>query len=353
MMDLRNMVEKTLVPHTAFEAAKSRVLQCIELARDATEPVCLALVGESRTGKSRVLKSVLLLYPSSRTETGIKMPILRVTVPARPTVKGLQTAMLMALGDPLFDKGTETSKTQRLFTLMRAVGTQALFVEEFQHFHDKASQKVWHHVADWLKTLVDDTGVALIVAGLPGCLAVINQNEQLSGRFLAPVQMPRLDWRKKADREEFIAILASFEEELSRYFDLMKLSEPEVAFRFYCACGGLMGYLVKLLRQMVWNAISAKEAEDAERLEAGQGPRNVARWKITLSDIARAYLEAVVASSQAAEELRPFSSRFSTAADLAIMESALKIGTPLDAVRQPAGRPIARPLSGSDVLSGR
>lgn len=109
-------------------------------------------------------------------------------------------------------------------------------------------------MADWLKVLVDESKVALVVSGLPSALAVIKQNEQLEGRFLAPVEMQRFDWRIPAHRSEFAAITGAFEQSLVTQLDVPSFREPEMVFRLYCASGGLIGYLTKLLRQLVWTA---------------------------------------------------------------------------------------------------
>jgi hypothetical protein len=42
---------------------------------------------------------------------------------------------------------------------------------------------------------------------------------------------------------------------MKRYFELPSLLSDGMPFRFYCATGGLIGYLAKLLRQVVWNAL--------------------------------------------------------------------------------------------------
>ncbi len=258
MDDSRKLIENTLIPHADFEQAGTRLEQCYHYAADAVEPICIALIGESRTGKTRVLEECEAKHPKVRTPEGLEVPILRVKTPSKPTVKSLAELMLVALQDPKPAAGTENAKTQRLKALMKNVGTRMVVIDEFQHFVDKGSLKVMHHVADWLKILVDDARVALVVAGLPTCLAVLEQNEQLSGRFLVPVMMPRFDWRDGAQREEFIAILGAFHESMSERFDLPDFASDEMAFRFYAGTGGLMGYLTKLLRQAVWNALDKK-----------------------------------------------------------------------------------------------
>ncbi len=177
MDKLRSIVDNTLVPHTAFEQASSRIEQCFAYADGASEPICIAVVGESRTGKSRVLEECFATHPQARDSEGLNIPILRVKTPSKPTVKGLAELMLRAMNDPRFDAGTENAKTIRLQTLMKNAGTRMVMIDEFQHFYDKGLHKVMHHVADWLKILVDDCKVALVVAGLPSCRAVLDQNE--------------------------------------------------------------------------------------------------------------------------------------------------------------------------------
>lgn len=253
--DPRRVIENTLVPHTAFNRAIKSLDQCFEYAQGCSEPVCLALLGESRTGKSRVLEECYVKHQRHRTLEGMVVPIVRVKAPSKPTVKGLVEMMLHDMGDPRSSNGTENRKTTRLLELMRGASTRMLMVDEFQHFYDKVSHKVMHHVADWLKIVVDEARIALVVSGIPTCRAVLDQNEQLSGRFLAPIGMPRFNWNNDDHREEFEAILAAFHESMSRHFNLPELDSEGMAFRFYYGTGGLIGYVVKMLRQAVWDAL--------------------------------------------------------------------------------------------------
>jgi len=285
--DPRRVIENTLVPHTAFNRAIKSLDQCFEYAHGCSEPVCLALLGESRTGKSRALEECYVKHPRYRTPEGMTIPIVRVKTPSKPTVKGLVEIMLHDMGDPRSSNGTENRKTTRLLELMCSASTRMLMVDEFQHFYDKVSHKVMHHVADWLKIVVDEAKIALVVSGIPTCRAVLDQNEQLAGRFLAPISMPRFNWNSDDQREEFEAILAAFHESMSQHFDLPELDGEGMSFRFYCGTGGLIGYLVKMLRQAVWDAFDEN------------------RKVITLADLADAHQRSVWAIDGVAD-IRPF-----------------------------------------------
>ena len=307
-MTLRNLIETTLVPHTAFQQAVERLEQCFTYSKDAVEPICIALIGESRTGKSRALEECERNHPRSRDADGLQVPILRVKTPSKPTVKGLVEVMLEALEDPKFNSGTQNQKTSRLRKLIRTTGVVMVMIDEFQHFYDKGQHKVIHHVADWLKILVDDSKVTLVVAGLPNCRAVLAQNEQLSGRFLSPMYMPRFDWKKEVHREEFKAILGAFHEALSSHFDLPQLDSDDLTFRCYCATGGLIGYLTKFLRQVVWDAIDGQSRV------------------LTLEDLDRAHEKSVWTGWGPVSLARPFERGFSLQADEGVLAKVASIG---------------------------
>ncbi|TXC82452.1 TniB family NTP-binding protein [Paraburkholderia azotifigens] len=331
------LVDDTLVPHQAYLAATSRLDQCFTYAHGAREPVCFALVGESRTGKSRTLEEFFDRHPITRNDDGLSIPILRVATPSKPTVKSLVEVMLKdGMHDELATSGSENQKTNRLIKLMKECDTQMVMIDEFHHFVDKGSHKVIHHVADWLKVLVDKLRCVLVVAGLPICQSVLAQNEQLQGRFYAPVIMPRFNWEIDDQRVEFVAILGSFQESLSRYFDLPPLDGDEMAFRSYCGSGGLMGYLTKFLRKVVWNAIDQQKR------------------RVTLLDLATAHEEAVWAKFSPGRIPNPFSKEFHPRPSEELLSLIRKIGTSVESPlvhREHKGR--SKGPSVRDVLSAR
>jgi hypothetical protein len=172
---------------------------------------------------------------------------------------------------------------------------------------------------------VDDSKVALVVAGLPSCGAVISQNEQLAGRFLSPILMPRFDWKIDNHREEFVGILGAFQESIGQFFDLPRLDSADMVFRCYCATGGLMGYITKVLRQAVWDAIDAD------------------RKQITLEHLAVAHESAVWRHPELSEISRPFSRSFIPLPSEDLLAKVLRVGTPVEIVNPPKrGRPRAR-----------
>lgn len=328
--DLRATVRQIMVCHAWVENAVRRVENCYAGALDGGDPRGLAIIGESGTGKSRILKHTYNKYAPSRDSEGRNVPVLLASVPPKPTVKGLAEHLLEEIGDPQFGSGSEQVKTARLKKLMRAAGTRLLMLDEFQHFVDQGSRRVQHHVADWMKVIIDGTGVSPIVAGLPYCTDVFETNSQLKRRFQAPAWLPRFDWRNQDHRIEFRRILVTIQEQL-RPLSMPDLSTDEMGFRMYCATGGLVGRLANLLTEVVTTAVD----------------RN--RRKITLADLDQAYR---YASFDVPMDLAtPFTRKFSVIPSDEVIARAMRLGE----ARAPSEGDIPRrgrkPNKASAVLS--
>lgn len=240
-------IENLLIPHQPFQYGIERLEWALAEGGIAAEPVCVPVIGESRTGKSRLLEHIAGQFPVKRSNDGLHIPILCARVPATPTVKGMAEILLRRIGDPLFHRGTEQEKSARLERLLQECSTQMIGLDEFNHFVDKSTARVQLAVSDWLKTLADNTGVSLALFGLPYSQAVIDQNEQLQGRCTRAVVLPRFDWSNNLSQQEFLKILRCLDRYLKGW-SLPDVKRKTMAFRLYCASGGLIGYVIRILR---------------------------------------------------------------------------------------------------------
>ncbi len=309
-LELRQYIEDMLVAHTSFTDIKKVLTQRYEAAATLRDSVGLFITGESRTGKSRLLEEFALCYPASRLPDGKVVPILRVEVPAKPTLKGLTSELLAAFGDPASERGSVQDKTRRLIQLIKLCSTRIIIFDEVQHFLDKSHKDtVLHHLTDWLKELLNKTNIVIVIAGLPDAEALFARNEQLRGRFNRTMKLPRFAWEDKSLRDEFVGLLDGFAELLSVKFDIPEIGDEDVAYRFYLATGGLTGYVFNILRQAAWNVI------DEERLQ------------IFIEDIDLAYRQVVNQIDQL--KVSPFSREFDLK-DVSIYKRAANIGRRTD-----------------------
>lgn len=269
----------------------------------------IAIVGESGTGKTTLIRHFAEKHPPVRTESGLEVPVLMASTPSAPTPKALAGTLLAAMGAVDADQGTELQRTYRLKRLIIEAKTRIIVLDEFQHIFDRGRHKVMHTVADWIKLLMDGTQATVVICGLPTALTVINSNEQLARRFMAPIQLPRFCWSNQDQRNEFLDILGSFSDELTQVFDMPQLDTDEMAFRLYLASGGLLGYLSKLLRQLLRHASTNRKVV------------------LTLADFDNAHKEAIWLQQKGLDLPRPFAPGLLPTGSEDLFRRVEKIGT--------------------------
>jgi hypothetical protein len=315
--ELKDLVKKTIVPHTAFQNG----LEVLEDVWDQHRPGDVggvAIYGESRSGKSSLCSMFSERYPVSRSADGVVAPVLAVRMPTSPTVKTLSGVILRALGDPLHNKGDQGTLEARARELAKACGVRMTFIEEFHQVFNPGRDNYMYNFGEFLKNYSEESGSILVPIGLPHGQYAIKRNEQLAGRMKAPIRLPRFDWSKEDSREEFIAILSAMHVSIGRYFKIAKIESDGIAFMFYCATGGMIGYMAKILDQAVRSAVTKKV------------------FSITLEDLARAHARCMDPEDFVTRGQSPFSDRFKPKVDEQFMSRVARIGArPEDAPNGP------------------
>ncbi|MEH2231161.1 MAG: TniB family NTP-binding protein [Nostoc sp.] len=265
MLDKKHLLKMTLserlylanniyVIYPRIKEILSAIDYCHRFSNLKDEPDCLFLQGETGTGKTTIFRSYIQESPRYETATGTVVPILSVTIPSPATVKSVVTKLLWELGDPAYDKGTVGSQTIRLIGLMKDCGVELIFLDEFQHFIDRDSAKVLKTVSDWLKNLILDAKVPIILIGLPESNAVFNFNSQLSRRFTNRYTLSPFEWKADSGKE-FRTFLHAVELQLP-LSDESCLASEEMSLRFYYASDGVVAYVMKLIRYGTYLALS-------------------------------------------------------------------------------------------------
>lgn len=297
-------LNETLAIHSSFEAALKEVRRAVTHAGRYDDPQVFVLLGESRSGKTRVLETIESENPSYRTPEGTIMPIVRIRVPKGATTNGVFSLILHAMGDRFTGRSTETDKLIRLLGFAEKLKVRVIVIDEFQHLV-RFNQRSEFDTADALKVLADVASVNLVVAGLSYARIVIDSNPQLAGRARNPITMKRFDWNDPDDRFEFIQVVSAFANELHplRFPDF---NGEEWGFRWFCATGGLVGYVAKLFKETLDNAQDENST------------------KITMANLDAAHRSIFV--RKASTLVRPFTADFTVQPTEDSMRFALSIG---------------------------
>lgn len=253
------LIEHMRILYPLWKKILKEIERCHQLQRNAAEPPGLLLIGRTRAGKSTILESYAERFPPVLTETGRRQPVVLVSNPSTGSINDLATAILEALGDPRADRGTIGNKRYRIKRYFKDCQVELLIVDELQHFVDRVSLQVLLNASNWLKDLIKQTKVACVLVGLDDdAEEVVNTNEQLASMFPDPIRLTPFDWdeTKPDGGDEFRKFLMLVERELPLK-EPSHLADEERAWRCFVASGGVIGYVMMLIRRAAHLALEA------------------------------------------------------------------------------------------------
>jgi len=288
LQEVQKVLDSVFIRHSAFKTIKSQFDECLNSYTGHGEPICMLVHGHSGVGKTTLASSYLADYPPVYLEERKIVPVLNAVIPVPATMKNMASELLEKLGDPYSDRGTLEQRTKRLRKLLKECKTELIILDEFQHFIDRKSERVILDVSDWLKNLISNTSIPVVLVGLSYSREVLFANEQLMRRFSYQAEMKPFSWDDGHSRKEFVKILSVIDRELANVFG-NKAGFTNYANRFYAATKGLIALMIKLIRG------SAREAVVS------------ASDRIELRHLAKAYKDRLLTNNEMAN---PFSSNW-------------------------------------------
>ena len=252
------LVENLYIHFPRNETALKAIKECHRHAKIAKEAQGLLIQGECGAGKTTVVKLYAQQYPRVDTQEKTIVPVLFARVPVPATCKSLVTKLLTAIGDPAADRGSQISQTLRLKRYLQTGGVELIILDEFQHFQDRDSLKILKTVSDWLKVLMDETGVPIILAGLPYSHTILDAegNEQLQRRFARRIELEAFGYESAKAKQDFRRFLNVVDDRLPLP-QKSDLADPKTAFCIYEATAGVVARVMSLIRRATAIAIES------------------------------------------------------------------------------------------------
>jgi len=325
------LAQKLIVLHPRFRDAVTLLERCHQSFAQPCEPACGALLGASGVGKTSVVEHYAKLHPPYETETETRRPVLKVTLQPDARPKGIAADLLLALGDPAWSSGTVQTLTNRAVKLLARCGVELIVFDEFHHLFDMERSRVMTKAAQWLKVLIVNTRIPVVVCGMPEAEHVLRA-EHTERRFKERLTLRCFTWRTSAGRAEFCGMLKRLDGALP-LAESSGLAEPESAGRFYVACRGIPDYLMTLVR-----------GGTAEALQRGSE-------RIEPADLARVFERRLAQQRVLADQANPFIGQWESSAldrvQAADETIAIGVGLTPRAARQ--RRP---PVSAAQLLGG-
>lgn len=235
------------IRHPQFQNAYKQVSDCFELSSGVGYQQNLLCIGASGTGKSTLKHSFQNKYLPYQSKKGKVVPVLVVDIPSLPTVKNVSEAVLLELGDPLFNKGTAIEKTNRLLRFLNECGVKLIIFDEVQHFVDQGNKSTPGQAADWLKTIIDKSKASTILMGLSRSEHILHLNEQLRRRFSRRIDLEAFSLAQQKSYQDFVTVLRTMLKTVDMY-EFTDLSN-DLSRRIFYATNGIFGYMEILISE--------------------------------------------------------------------------------------------------------
>lgn len=270
---IRERLDKLTYHHPDFKRCLTHMESCHRSFGGDGEPECGLVMGDTGAGKTTLIRWYNADHPSYRVDEGKIVPVLTATIPIPATMKNMATELLLQLGDPYADKGTLETRTRRLRKLLHECRTELIVLDEFQHFIDRRTERVILDVSDWLKNLITNTRIPVVLVGLQQSARVLQANEQLQRRFSGEMELQtfntRSQGRAKALHKLINIVDKDAAEVLGAKSNLIKHAE-----KILYATNGRISEIMKLLSHAAQeaarrgsNSITLTHLETAYRLK--------------------------------------------------------------------------------------
>lgn len=253
-----------VITSNEFMQAFVGIQQCAEKSQAYKEPIGSMLLANGGLGKTTLCNTLVKHMPRSfKIEADLKktiIPAFYVEVPSPATVKSLAITMLEKLGDPTHLTGTTTYLTSRLVYLLLQCETKLVFLDEFHHLFDRklTSTRLNVTIGNWIKTLVNETGISFCLVGLPEFAELIEVDSQIARRFPYHYKLNPLTLGTKESPGtiySFLNEIAHRASEIQISFS-PRLDSISLGMQIFLATKGYHSYVMSLIRESIVIALN-------------------------------------------------------------------------------------------------
>lgn len=207
----------------------------------------IPLLGPTRVGKSAVVKRLMEKSGDACSLFPMKN-IVCASLPPQVSGREIYASGLKGMGFRTRDADRTKVLRDRLY---RAIGERDIKViafDEANHLIERGTNLSPRAAADHLKAIVDETGVSLILSGLPRFQQIIDGNEQLRDRANGTILLKPYDWQKDEDRDAFTGAVDAAIGSLEKSGFIVTQDFEDIVRRIYGATGGRVPMMLRLFK---------------------------------------------------------------------------------------------------------
>ena len=175
-------IGQAVVMHDAFKRARDTIIELVELAEISGTPFGACVVGPSGIGKNTLI-SVLRQQVGSADLFGARPLSMSLSIQATPSVGQVIGAMLTQLSFPPTIRPAKVyEQSVDLVAAMKDQRVKLLFINEAHHLSEGGRRLSGKTITDYLKLVVDDTNIVVVMLGTASGGYLEQLNDQLFSR---------------------------------------------------------------------------------------------------------------------------------------------------------------------------
>jgi Bacterial TniB protein len=260
------LLHEEYIPFPPFDAAIKAINRNVDLYRKTGIAEHILVMGESGAGKSTLCTFIGRQYPRFSLPDRDVVPALVAAIPAEATIAGVAEAMLRKLGDPTPAAGNISGKTHRIVTLCKACKVEVVLLDEANHISDRGQYITHYMVGDWLKSLIDQLEVPMVLIGLPKVEKLLHVNEQLRRRFSKRMNLAFGQGENVQRQVECFQLFQTLSNVLPMPIVFSPYTWQELGERLYYATDGLVSYFKVLLKTALEIGLESGESQISPEL---------------------------------------------------------------------------------------
>ena len=249
--------EQTLIPYKQATYLLDELEMLYNTPKKDRMPNLL-IIGHTNNGKSTILKKFMSNYPDYVDELGISKPIVFIQAPISGGSNALYEKILDATNSPYSTHSTASRKEQQALSILKALKTNMLIIDEFQDIFHGGSQRQKSFLAT-VKHLSNQLQIPIVAAGVEQVQRVISADPQMANRF-EPMHLPLWEFN-----DEFLTLLATIEKTLPLK-EASLLHTKKIAATLYEMSEGIIGELMTIISRASVIAIKTKKEKIDENV---------------------------------------------------------------------------------------
>ncbi len=249
------LVRELFIAGPYLESLMCEIDECKEDSKLGGEAQCMFITGNTGSGKTTLIRKYMENYPRKELADRTNIPVFFTSLPENATPVRASQKMLTDLGDPFSCVSSDLEELRiKLICLLVSCGVELIIIDEFQHLIERKNNKVLHRAADWLKTIIIDSNIPVVLVGMPYSSVILDVNSQLNDRMLFKRRLPPFRVEKESERKVYLQFLKVFDLALP-FPDSSSLQTRDVALRLYSHSKGNLRKLRELLNQASRDAL--------------------------------------------------------------------------------------------------